>query len=50
MVSTYQVDDVERVADRAVLLDRGRVLADGPPDAVAGAGRTLAEILAGGVA
>ncbi len=50
LFSTHQVDDVERVADRVVILDGGRIAADGPTDAITGEGRTLEEILAGGVA
>jgi len=47
VVSSHQVNDVERIADRIVLLDRGRVLADGTPAQVCGEGRTLEDVLAG---
>ena len=48
IISSHQTADVERVADRVLLIERGRIVADGSPQDVAGAGRTLEERLAGG--
>jgi ABC-2 type transport system ATP-binding protein len=45
VVSSHQVADVERMCDRVVLLERGRVTADGTPAEVAGPNRTLEERL-----
>ncbi|MFZ5482321.1 MAG: ABC transporter ATP-binding protein [Myxococcota bacterium] len=47
VISSHDVADVERIADRLVVLDRGRVVADGPTREVVGEGRTLEEMLAG---
>ena len=32
LLSTHGIDEVERIADRVVILDRGSVVASGPPD------------------
>ncbi len=45
IVSSHQVADVERIADRLLVLDRGRVLAEGETHALVGEGRTLEECL-----
>lgn len=47
VISSHDAGDIERIADRVVVLDRGRVVADGPTDAVVGEGRTLEDLLAG---
>jgi len=47
VISSHQVHDIERIADRIVLLDHGRILADGTPAQVCGEGRTLEDVLAG---
>ena len=47
IVSSHQVDDVERIADRIVLLERGRITADGSAVDVAGTAPNLEERLAG---
>ncbi|CAM3920903.1 ABC transporter ATP-binding protein [Janibacter anophelis] len=39
VVTTHGFDEAERLADRVVILDRGRVVADGTPGAIAGEGR-----------
>lgn len=43
--STHQVDDVERIAERVVVLRRGQILADGPTDEIVGEGRNLEQML-----
>jgi ABC-2 type transport system ATP-binding protein len=48
IISSHQAADIERIADRVLLIERGRIVADGAPHDVAGAGRTLEERLAGG--
>ncbi|MEZ4238517.1 MAG: ABC transporter ATP-binding protein [Myxococcota bacterium] len=47
VVSSHQTADVERIADRVVLLDRGRVVADGTVEEVTGGRATLEEVLLG---
>lgn len=46
VISSHQIDDVERICDRVLLLDAGKITADGPPRDVAGPGRSLEERLA----
>ena len=46
IISSHQAADIERVADRVLLIERGRIVADGQPQEVAGVGRTLEERLA----
>lgn len=46
VISSHQVDDVERICDRVLLLEAGKITADGPPRDVAGPGLTLEERLA----
>ena len=45
LFSTHQVDDVERVCDRLLLLSKGRIIADGPADSVVPDGATLEQML-----
>ena len=46
IISSHQAADLERICDRIVLLDNGRIVRDGLPADVAGEGRTLEEMLA----
>lgn len=46
VISSHQVEDLERIADRVLLLEQGRIIADGSPQEVAGAESTLEERLA----
>lgn len=46
VISSHQVDDVERVADRVLLIEGGKVVADGSAAEVAGAAPNLTERLA----
>jgi len=48
VISSHQAVDIERIADRIILLDRGRVTTDGTPADVCGDGRTLEDLLAAG--
>ena len=45
VVSSHLLTDLERVADRLLVLDRGRVVADGPTPDLVGQDRTLEEAL-----
>jgi ABC-2 type transport system ATP-binding protein len=46
IISSHQTGDLERICDRVVLIDDGRIVQDGSPAEVAGEGRTLEEMLA----
>ena len=39
MLTTHDLDEAEKVADRVVIIDRGRLVADGTPDRADGRGR-----------
>ena len=43
--SSHALHDVERIADRLLVLNRGSVVRDGATDALVGDGRTLEEAL-----
>ena len=43
--SSHALHDVERIADRLLVLNRGKVVRDGATDALVGDGRTLEEAL-----
>jgi ABC-2 type transport system ATP-binding protein len=45
VISSHQLSDVERVADRLLVLSRGRVTHDGPTSELIGEGRTIEEAL-----
>ncbi len=45
-VSSHDAADLERICDRIVIVERGKVVADGPTLEVVGEGRTLEERLA----
>ncbi|MCK6501818.1 ABC transporter ATP-binding protein [Myxococcota bacterium] len=47
VVSSHQLADVERIADRLLVLARGRVLAEGPTPELVGEGQTLEEAMLG---
>lgn len=46
LISSHQVDDVERIADRVLLIEGGRITADGSAREVAGSAPNLEERLA----
>ena len=41
ILTTHHMDEAERLADRVVIVDRGRVVAEGPPAELTGAERQL---------
>jgi len=45
VVSSHMLPDVERIADRLLVLNRGRVVREGPTSELVGDGRTLEEAL-----
>lgn len=45
--SSHHAEDVERIADRVVVIDGGRIVIDGPTADVVGEGRTLEQVLLG---
>jgi ABC-type multidrug transport system ATPase subunit len=45
IISSHMLADVERIADRLLVLDRGRVVKEGPTDSLVGDQRTLEEAL-----
>ena len=45
VISSHGLADVERIADRLLVLDRGRVVRDGATDSLVGDDRTLEEAL-----
>jgi ABC-2 type transport system ATP-binding protein len=45
IVSSHQLQDVERIADRLLVLDRGQVIKEGPTNSLVGDKRTLEEAL-----
>jgi ABC-2 type transport system ATP-binding protein len=49
LMTTHDLGDVERCADRVAMLARGRIVAEGTPDELTGAGRGLRLRTAGGV-
>ena len=50
VLASHQLADLERVADRILVVAGGRVRADGPLDELTGGRLTLEELLAGGAA
>jgi len=45
VISSHLLADVERIADRLLVLDHGQVVQEGPTDALVGDDRTLEEAL-----
>jgi ABC-2 type transport system ATP-binding protein len=45
IISSHMLVDVERIADRLLVLNEGRVVREGPTDRLVGEGRTLEEAL-----
>ncbi len=45
LISSHQVDDIERIADWAIVLNEGRVLRTGPMDEVVPPGKTLEQLI-----
>jgi ABC-2 type transport system ATP-binding protein len=45
IISSHMLQDVERISDRLLVLNEGRVVKEGPTDALVGEGRTLEEAL-----
>jgi ABC-2 type transport system ATP-binding protein len=45
IVSSHNLQDVERIADRLLILNHGQIVREGPPDELIGDGRTLEEAL-----
>ncbi len=45
LVSSHLLRDVERIADRLIVIHEGRVVREGPTDELVGEGRTLEEAL-----
>lgn len=45
VVSSHQLADLERIADRLIVMREGRIIADEPTDVLVGDGRTLEEVL-----
>jgi len=45
IISSHQLSDVERVADRLLVLNRGRAIHEGPTNELIGEGRTIEEAL-----
>jgi len=44
LLTTHELDEAERVADRILIIDRGRIVADGSPAELASASATAEEI------
>ena len=44
LLCTHDLEEAEELADRVMILDQGRVLADAPPDQLKAGGRTLEDV------